>query len=308
MGGMLNSSLLTDFRLTCLERNLGVHGVHVYQEGQGEVAHRSWADDRVELYSASKTVTSLAVGICQDEGRLKLTDLVLDYFPEYADIATPGSEVIRIVDLLHMRSGKDYDFFQTEDEDVLNSTDLAELFFRGDQVTPADTHFYYANACSYMLGRLVTKTSGLELREYLIPRLFDPLGIKGPWWNTCVRGHALGCAGLQLSLTEFAKLGQLLLQDGTWDGKELVSASYVEAMHTDVVPPERHFGGGEWNVGYGYQVWQNVRPGSYRADGMYGQFSVVLPDLKAVVTTLSHNEDNTGAILNAVFSDIVDKL
>jgi len=305
---MLDSSLLTDFRITCIERNLGVHGVHVYQQDVGEVAHYCQADERAELWSASKTYTSLAVGMCVAEGRLALTDPVLDHFPEYAGIAAPGSEVIRVVDLLQMRSGKDFGDLPEATGDEIAHADWAELYFRAPQDTPPGNHFFYANGSTYMLSRLVEKTSGQVLRDYLVPRLFDPLGIVNPWWNACPQGHNFGCYGLQLSLTEFAKLGRLLLQKGVWEGQRLVPAAYVEAMHTDVVPPAGHFDGDEWNVGYGYQVWLNQWPGSYRADGKYGQHCIVMPDRQATVTVISHNETNTAGILAAIFNDIASKL
>jgi len=267
-----------------------------------------WADDRAELWSASKTFTSLAVGMCQAEGRLKLTDIVLDYFPEYVHAAADGSESIRIVDLLQMRCGKDYSMFQTLDEAEIVGTDWAQLFFRGEMITAPGTQFFYANAATYMLGRLVEKVSGQTLRDFLVPRLFTPMGVHNPWWNTDPKGHSIGCVGLQLTLGEFASLGRLLLQEGTWDDAVLVPATYVQMMHTDVVPTDRRFNDEDWKVGYGYQVWRNVWPGSYRADGMYGQFSIVLPDREAVVTVVSHNEQSTVAILAAVFADIVPKL
>ena len=294
--------------MTCAERNLGVQGVHVYQQGAGELAHYFQADERAELWSASKTFTSIAVGMCLAEGRFGLTDPVLEFFPEYTSIASPGSEAIRVVDLLQMRSGKDFGELPEASADEIEHTDWAEIYFRAPQDTPAGSHFFYANGSTYMLSRLVEKSSGLVLRDYLVPRFFDPLGIINPWWNACPQGHSFGCYGLQLTLTEFAKLGRLLLQEGNWDGRQLVPASYIKAMHTDVVPPERHFEGDEWNVGYGYQVWKNRWPGSYRADGKYGQFSILLPDREAVVTVISHNETNTAGILAAIFKDIAQKL
>jgi len=305
---MLTTSLFDQFRLTCLERQLGVYGVHVFQQGNGEIEHRFRADDRVHLWSASKTFTSLAVGMCEAEGRLALADLVLDFFPEWVGVAAPGSEAIRVVDLLHMCSGKDFELFEQTDEHVINATDWAELFFRGRVVTPPGSHFFYANACTYMLGRVVEKVSGQVLRDYLVPRLFDPLDILNPWWNTCPLGHSLGAAGLQLTTRELARMGRLMLQGGEWDGRQLVPAGYVEAMHTDVVPSHRHFDDDECDVGYGYQVWLNTTPGTWRADGMYGQFSIVLPEQGAVVTTTSHDEKGANDIIRAVFADIVPRL
>ena len=308
MRRMLTESLLDTFRQTCATRRLHVYGVHVYQEGQGVARHMFRSDDRVHLWSASKTFTSLAVGMCADEGRLSLSDLVLDHFPAFASAAAPGSQEITVRDLLHMQSGKEYDLFCETDPLVIDRTDWAELFFAGPLTTRPGTHFFYANACSYMLARLVEQTSGQTARDYLMPRLFDPLGILNPWWATCPRGHSFGGFGLHLRLDEFAPLGRLLLQDGVWDDRALVSSAYVQALRTDVVDPSPHFAGPEWNVGYGYQVWRCTRPGSYRADGLYGQLCVVMPDLRAVVTVTGHNETRVGDTIAAIFADIAPRL
>ncbi|MDR1189602.1 MAG: beta-lactamase family protein [Bifidobacteriaceae bacterium] len=304
---MLSKSLFDQFRLTATERRLGVYGIHVYQEGAGAVEHRFRADDRVQLWSASKTYTSLAVGMCVDEGRFGLEDTILGHFPQFEAVAAPGSDAITIRDLLQMRSGKDYALFQEEDLDVLAATDWAELFFRSELVSTPGTKFFYANACTYMLSRLVEKASGSVLRDYLMPRLFDPLHVLNPWWNTDSRGHSLGAYGLQLTTSELARLGRLLLQEGVWEDEALVSAAYVEAMHTDTVPQGNHFTDPESNAGYGYQVWRNVASG-YRADGMYGQFSIVIPDKRAVITATSHNEANANDIVRAAFADLAEKL
>ena len=305
---MLDQSIFDQFRLTCSERHLGVYGVHLYQSGAGAIEHRFRSDDAVQIWSASKTFTSLAIGMCVDEGRLTLTDRLIDFFPEWATTAAPGSEDISLTDLLHMCCGKDYELFQETDEHMLYTTDWAELFFAGRMVTTPGTHFFYANAATYMLSRTVEKVSGQVLRDYLKGRLFEPLGILNPAWNTCPAGHTIGAWGLQLRTVELARLGRLLLQSGQWDSRQLVSPEYVRAMHTDVVDPAGHFQDEESNAGYGYQVWLNTTPGTWRADGMYGQFSIILPDQQAVVTTTSHNECTANDIIRAVFSDIVPRL
>ncbi|MDR0848474.1 MAG: beta-lactamase family protein [Propionibacteriaceae bacterium] len=304
----MGHSLFDQFRLTVLEHQLGVYGVHVHVDGQPDIEHRFRADDRVHLWSASKTFTSLAVGMCVDEGRFTLSDKILDHFGSCRSIAAPGSQDITVRDLLHMQPGKEYALFQETDESVLGVTDWAELFFAGELKTTPGTHFFYANACTYMLGRLVEATSGTRLRDYLLPRLFNPLHIPNPQWQTCPGGHNTGAFGLHLTTSELARMGQVLLHEGEWDGSQLVSADYVKAMHTDTVSTDHHFEDTESDVGYGYQVWLNTAPGTFRADGMYGQFSIVLPEQRAVVTVTSHNETCANDIVRAVFADIVPKL
>jgi CubicO group peptidase (beta-lactamase class C family) len=305
---MLTASILSTFRKTCVEHRLHVYGVHLYQEGQGSVRHMFRSDDRVHLWSASKTFTSLAVGICLDERRFSLSDHILSHFPQYTAVAAPGTENITIRDLLQMRSGKEYEMFDQTDPVVLDRTDWAKLFFAEPLVTEPGTHFYYSNPCTYMLSRLVERTTGQTTRDFLMPRLFGPLGILNPWWATCSHGHTIGAYGLHLKLDEFAPLGRLLLQDGVWNGHALVSSQYIEAMRTDTVDCAKHVPGAEWNMGYGYQIWRCTRPETYRADGRYGQLCIVLPDLRAVVTITGHNESRVQDTIAAVFADIVPKL
>ena len=304
---VLDDSLLDGFRSANDERGLEVRGVHVYVEGRGELAHRFYPDRRAHLWSGSKTFTSVAVGIAVDEGRFTLGDSALGFFPQFADTAAPGSEAITVRDLLHMCSGREISMFGAP-ESQWRKTDWARLFFADEVVTTPGTHFFYSSSSTYMLGRIVEATSGQVLRDYLVPRLFDPLGIADPQWKTCPGGHSVGGFGLSLRTAEFARLGRLLLQDGVWDDRQLVSAGYVQAMRTDVVPSSMPGWDEETSQGYGYQLWLNTTPGTYRADGMLGQYSVVLPQQRAVVTVTARNEGNAYDILRAVFADIVPRL
>jgi CubicO group peptidase (beta-lactamase class C family) len=304
----MDSSILTSFRLTVAERNLGVYGIKVETADGQSVSHRWRADDSVHLWSGSKTFTSLAVGMCMDDGKLGLNDLVLDYFPEYREIATPGSEKITVRNLLHMASGKLEFEFGVNDE-VMRSTDWAELFFRVPVSKEPGTYFFYSNACTYLLGRIVEKLSGQTVRDFLVPRLFTPLEIWNPQWHTCPGGHSLAAIGLYLTTDEFSRLGLTLLNRGVYKGKRVVSESYLEKAVNDVFDNKRpNFDDTEGSSGYCYQMWRCSYPGAYRADGYYGQFSIVVPDKKAVVTVTSHEEKVANDIVRAVFKDIVPQL
>ena len=135
-------SLLTDFRLSVLERNLGVYGIHVYQAGAPLQAPFS-RNDRENMYSASKTFAAVGVGIAEGEGRLQLSDCVLDFFPEFKDIAQPGSEKITVEHLLQMSSGHMF-----EDFELYRTMELAELFFSTPMKAEAGSSFYYENLCT----------------------------------------------------------------------------------------------------------------------------------------------------------------
>ena len=285
---------------------MGVYAVRVFQRGQGEASHFWRSDDKVCLYSGSKTYTSLAIGICRDQGRLGLDDPVLGFFPEFRDQASPGSETITLKNLLQMASGKK-EFWFAGDPDRKNTSDYAQLFFSDPMRGPAGAGFFYSNACTYMLSRVVEKVTGQTLRDFLVPALFTPLGIVNPQWHTCPRGHTLGATELFLTNQEYSRLGRLLLDGGVYGDQRLVSEAYLreatsEWMDSSVQEEP------ESRLGYGYQVWRCSPPGVYRADGLYGQFCVVFPDLQTVVTLTSHEEKSPNDLLRLVYNDILPLL
>ncbi len=304
---MMHPAILDGFRLAVLEQQLGVYGVYLYQEGVGEAACRFRADDRKHLFSASKTFTAMAVGIAEGEGRLKVTDRALDYFPQYRAMAALGTEAITLRDLLHMSGGHTASQFNTDPDSHALDKDWAEQYFTMPMTHPTGTHYCYDNGCTYLLARIVEAVTGEGLRSYLLPRLFTPLGIPNPQWDTCPQGHAMGAVGLHLKTRELGLLGRLLLAQGQWHDAQLIPADYIDRAVNDTVTTAG-FSDAENNCGYGYQLWRNTVPGSYRADGKNGQFSIVLPQHRAVVSVTAHNEHHANDILRAVWREILPRL
>lgn len=307
-GHIMNKSILDQFRLAVSEQHLGVYGIKVENSQGQSTSHRWRSDDAVNLYSGSKTFTSMAVGMCIDDGELRVTDLVLEFFPEYKAIAAKGSEEITIRDLLHMASGK-LEFMLGVDEETMMTTDWAELFFQIPVTKKPGTFFFYSNACTYMLGRVVEKISGQTVRDFLVPRLFTPFAIFNPQWQACPRGHTVCATGLYLTTDEYSRLGIMLLNGGVYGGKRIVSESYLQDAVNDLIDNTRpNYDDAEGSSGYAYQMWRCSRSRTYRADGMYGQFSIVIPDKNAVVTITAHEEKAANDIIRAVFSNIVPQL
>ena len=136
-----------------------------------------------------------------------------------------------------------------------------------------------------MLSAIVQKATGKTVLDYLRPRLFEPLGIENPTWETSPQGISLGGYGLSIRTEDIARFGQLYLQKGKWQGKQLVPAAWVEAATA------RQTSNGsnpksDWDQGYGYQFWR-CRHGAYRGDGAFGQFCIVMPEQDAVVAITS---------------------
>lgn len=294
--------LLTDFRLSVLEQNLGVYGIHVHQNGKTIAEHRFRSNDRINLCSASKTFVSIGVGIAEFEGLLTLNDKVLNFFPEYQSIASKGSELITIEHLLRMTSGHLFEDFSKYN--VMNRT---ELFFLTELKEEPGKSFYYEDLCSYMLGRIIEKLSGQNMLAYLKPHLFDKIGIINPQWHTSQNGHTACSGGLYLTTEEFSKIGIVLLNNGMYNNQHIVPIDYIKQMHSNWVDTSYKLDS-ESQQGYGYQIWKCTIPNSYRADGMYGQTCVVLEDYSAVITFTGHYEEYGSATLKAIWRDILPHL
>jgi CubicO group peptidase (beta-lactamase class C family) len=284
------------------DQRLGIEGVHVVTD-DGRVGERRWIDDiRRDVYSVSKTVTSLAIGMLAHDGLLTLDDPVLMHLPELADTAAPGAEAITVRHLLSMTAGNDYCWV---DEDADHPGDPARDFLATPLVAEPGTTFHYRGGNSYMLGRIVHSVSGLNLRDFLLPRLFGPLGIRNPQWLRCPLDFPLGAMGLQLRTSEITRIAQLLLHDGVYDGQRLVPVEYLARMTADTTRTGRPEPDCEI---YGLHVWLCSRDRAWRMDGLYGQFGIMLPEQHACVSVTAHYLGSTTDILDALWEHIIPVL
>lgn len=292
------------------ERNLGIEGVHVHVRDYPPIEQHWVADIRRDIFSASKTVTSVAVGIAQAEGLLDVDDAVLAHLGHVTAAPVAGVEAITIRQLLTMTSGITYRWL---DPDADHPGDAAaDILSTPLRATPGTT-FAYRGASTYLLSRVIYACSGQDLRDFLLDRLFTPLGIRNPQWLRCPLGYSLGAVGLHLRTEEIARLGRTLLDGGRYDDQQLVPADYVASMIADTVPTGGHVATGATaphpdNARYGRHVWLCERDEAWRMDGIYGQFSIVLPRHQACVTVTAHYRGPTTDILDAIWSDIVPAL
>lgn len=197
----MDRSVLLPFRLAVIERHLGVEGVHVYVRGQQPLEHHTTIDIRRDVHSIAKTVTGLAVGIARDEGKLDLDDSVVAHLPEFAADAAPGADRITVRHLLSMTSGNDY---RWDDPDADHRGDPVRAFLASPMLGAPGQVFRYRGTNSYLLGWIIHRRYGQDLRDFLIPRLFEPLGIANPQWHRCPLGYPLAADGLFLRTSEVA--------------------------------------------------------------------------------------------------------
>ena len=267
----------------------------------GHVVAAGWwapydAQSRHALYSLSKSFASTAVGIAIAEGKLSLDDEVLKFFPEDAP-AEPSANLksMRVSDLLRMSTGQESEPPRKPDQV------WTRVFLQHPVPFKPGTHFLYNTSATYMLSAIVQKATGMTLLDYLRPRLFEPLGIEQPTWEISPQGVSTGGYGLSIRTEDIARFGQLYLQKGQWQGKQLVRANWIEAATARQTSngSDPH---SDWTQGYGYQFWRS-RHGAYRGDGAFGQYCIVLPDQDAVIAITSGVKD-----MQAVLNVIWDKL
>ncbi len=268
----------------------------------GHVIAEAWwspenADKQHVLWSLSKSFTSTAVGMAIAEGKLNLDDPVLKFFPDDApEMPSENLKAMTVRDLLTMTAGH-------EVEAPLGfGGNWAKAFLAHSVPHKPGTHFQYNTPATYMLSAIVQKVTGETLLDYLQPRLFAPLAIENPKWSTSPQGVSIGGFGLFVRTEDIAKFGQLYLQNGMWQGKQLVPEAWVEQATSKQVSngssPES-----DWSQGYGFQFWVS-RHDAYRGDGKDGQYCIVLPELDAVVA-ITANTTNMQGELNVVWDHLL---
>ena len=232
-------------------------------------------------HSMCKSITGMAIGMLIEEGKLKLDENIYDIFSDhmnaFSKIFRPA---ITVENLLTMTSGVTFN-----ESGIVSGNDWLESFLNASVNGKPGTEFQYNSLNTYVLSAIVTKRTGETLTEYLTPRLFEPLGITKYYWETCPKGITKGGWGLFLCAEDMAKLGQLYLQKGKWNGQQLVSEYWIE------ISTARHLKTQNDTYGYGYQLWMEQRPGSFEYNGMLGQNVIIYPDMDMVLVTNAGNKE-----------------
>ncbi len=296
----VSSAQIREFLITADQQVNSMHSFMLLRHGK-VIAEAWWppesADKPHVLWSLSKSFTSTAVGLAVEEGKLDIDDAVLKFFPEDApENPSENLKAMRVRDLLTMTAGH---------QDELNwwkEPNWAKAFLAHPVPHKPGTHFRYNTPATYMLSAIVQKVTGESVLEFLTPRLFEPLGIPKPKWDSSPQGISIGGYGLYLRTEDIAKFGQLYLQKGKWNGQQLIPESWVEQATSKQVGngsnPES-----DWNQGYGFQFWRS-RHGAYRGDGKDGQYCIVLPEQDAVIA-ITANIKNMQAELNIVWDKLL---
>ncbi len=296
--------------LTDIQQNIhDLHSLMLLRHGH-VVAEGWWAPYAPAhphmLYSLSKSFTSTAVGLAVAEGRLTVDDRVVDFFPdELPETVGEHLSTMRVRHLLSMATGHGADTTGAMRENP--DGDWVAAFMAQPVAHEPGTWFVYNSGATYMLSAILHKLTGETLLDYLQPRLFEPLGITDPTWESCPRGVNVGGWGLSIKTEEIARFGQLYLQRGEWQGQQLVPAAWVaEATSSQVDNNNGHSPNVDWQQGYGYQFWR-CQHGAYRGDGAFGQFCIVLPEQDAVIA-ITAGVSNMQALLDRVWLHLLPSM
>ncbi|HYF37139.1 MAG TPA: serine hydrolase [Prosthecobacter sp.] len=269
----------------------------------GQVIAESWAAPYAPelnhtMYSMSKSFTSTAVGFAVSEGKLSVEDKVISFFPDDLPAKISGNlAALRVKDLLTMSVGNE----KEPTGAVVKEENWVRAFLAQPITHQPGTVLMYNSAATYMCSAIVQKVTGQKIIDYLTPRLFEPLGITGMTWEECPRGINTGGWGLSIRTEGLAKFGQLYLQKGQWQGKQILPAKWIEEATGKHIQQPQTFKAGrpaennDWQQGYGYQFWR-CQNGGFRGDGAFGQFTIVLPAQDAVIVMTEETKDMQGVL------------
>ena len=253
------------------------------------------------MYSCSKTFTSMLIGIAQGKGLLSIHDPVLKYFPDVEiERPTDNLRAMTLEHLLMMGSGHGEDTFGymlcCEDGD------WARVFLNRPVDYAPGTHFVYNTGATYMLSAILTRVTGKTALELGNEWIFREIGISGATWDTCPKGISIGGSGLHIKPRDMLRMGILILSHGRWNNKQLIPHDYIMAAQSQKIDnrnPNAPNQDPNWAAGYCYQMWR-CKFGAFRADGMGGQYIVMLPQYDMVAVFTSALGSDIGYPLNLI--------
>jgi CubicO group peptidase (beta-lactamase class C family) len=261
-----------------------------------EKYRRGWHQHtKHHIQSVTKSFTSVLIGIAIHEGLIQNVDQrMVDLFPDY-DIANMDARKrsITLLHLLTMSEGMDWhelDYPYTDDRNTLGqmwvSDDAVQHVLDRPMAREPGAEYSYNSGTSILLGGIIEQVTGRSPQSFAREFLFDPIGIGDVFWALTTGGHYHTDGGLYMTPRDMARFGYLMLNNGTWDGREIVSPAWVEQSTT------AHYQT-PWGMGYGYQWWTLPRTEAYAATGHYDQRIYVDParDLVVVFTANIADED-----------------
>ena len=262
-----------------------IHSLVVLSDGKCvfEAAKEGYGTDMPHAtYSMCKTLTGLAIGMLIDDGLISLDDSLLSFFPEHrGKLFSLKHKSIKVSHLLTMTSRVLFN-----EVGVIASESYTRSFFESLTVGAPGSSFFYNSMNSYILAEIVCRVTKSSLSDFLKVRLFEPLGIRNYFWERSQEGIEKGGWGLYLSPRSMAKIGQMMLSRGVYDGKRIVSEAWIVQMTKRKVEVPDEIG----VFDYGYHVWTHESSNTFLLNGMLGQNVLVIPKTKTVVVMTGESD------------------
>ncbi|MDF2887418.1 MAG: serine hydrolase [Lacrimispora sp.] len=303
----VHSQTILDFLNKVNEKGFELHSFMLLKNGK-KIADCWWkpyaSQYRHQLFSLSKSFTSMAIGLAVEEGLLTTDTRIADIFK--AEMEELGEKVdekmkkMTVRNLLTMGTGMTYENWNWDED---NSNHILGFLSAHVKNEPGSA-FFYNTMATYMCSAIITRLTGQKLVDYLMPRLFEPLGID-PVWNEDNLGISFGGFGLNIKTEDIAVFGQMLLQKGNFNGQQLVPAAWIEEATSKQINNGDE-ADNDWAQGYGYQFWRCVPEGVYRGDGMFGQYCIVIPEHNCVVAVTSNVD--MGNFMKLIWGELLPAL
>ena len=270
------SKRIYEFYKELEKHNIENHALIMMKDGETVFENYVYpysADMPHTLFSVTKSIVSTAAGFAIDEGLLSLNDKIRDLFGEFPHERSDEWERLTLRNVLTMQSNKEFSFTQDM------TGDYVQMFMKAP-FRKEDRGFLYSNNDAHIVAAAVQKTAGMNLIDYLTPRLFEPLEIEKPSWETNLNDENIGGTGCYLKLRDLAKLSQCYADGGKWKGKQVIPEWWTKVATQLQVKHENGKDGG-----YGYLFW--ITNGRFSMDGMFGQRVTYIPEHNAVIASFN---------------------
>ena len=257
------------------------------------------------IYSHSKSFTSLMAGIAIDEGLIALETRLVDVFKDEIDQETYVKLFdITVKDLLMMSSGYDEAYLMSnERKKGIGYPDYLKFLFNQELKEKPGTKFCYNNGDPYLVSRIISKVYNKNFCQLCYEKIFLPLEIGLPMWGVDPMGNCIAASELCLSITEMNKLGILFLNKGVYKGKRIVSEEYVEMCSKPQIKTQDCYWGD-----YSFQFWMVPEGDGYRADGAYGQITFIWPKYDLTLSFQRPEDDKLPKVIEILKEEVLSKL
>lgn len=318
---------ITKFLKDVEEKNLNCCNLIITQHGQVVARHDWMPDQQRNIYSSTKSVTSLAVGFAVQEGLISTDERIVDCFPyELPEVVSENLKKMTVEHLITMTLGFDKQYLMGAQRVAVakSDPDWVRYSLSRPLVNEPGTTFLYTGIGPYLAGVLVARRSDMDVIDYLMPRLFEPLGIQRPVCERCPHGYFFGAGGMHMSCEELSRIGQMILDNGMYQGKRIIGEAWIERMSTmfahQDVPDTSLLPEGEEDFHvhliqaeddeelgnhYGYFFWIIDDKKLFLVRGKYGQFCVIDREHDAVITVTSDEHHDPHMVMRLIRRDII---